>query len=80
MIFPLEELTKFKGGMYAITVAASRRAYQLTKVAMIEDPSVSELVEDNDGKVVSLAARQLFLVKLNTLLKLLRASFAFCID
>ena len=27
---------------------------------MIEDPSVSELVEDNDGKVVSLAARQLF--------------------
>ena len=60
MIFPLEELAKFKGGMYAITVAASRRAYQLAKLAMIEDPAVSELGEDNDGKVVSLAARQLF--------------------
>ncbi|MCH5294646.1 MAG: DNA-directed RNA polymerase subunit omega [Treponema sp.] len=53
MIFPLEELAKFKGGMYEITVAASRRAYQL---AMIKDP----VVEENDGKVVSLAARQLF--------------------
>lgn len=53
MIFPLEELVKFKGGMYEITVAASRRAYQL---AMIRDP----LVDENDGKVVSLAARQLF--------------------
>ncbi len=53
MIFPLEEMVKFKGGMYEITVAASRRAYQL---AMIKD----ETVEENDGKVVSLAARQLF--------------------
>lgn len=53
MIFPLEELVKFKGGMYEITVAASRRAYQL---AMIKD----HLVDENDGKVVSLAARQLF--------------------
>ena len=52
MIFPLEELAKFKGGMYAITVAASRRAYQLAKLAMIEDPAVSELVEDNDGKLI----------------------------
>ena len=53
MTFPLEELVNFKGGMYEITVAASRRAYQL---AMIKDP----LVDENDGKVVSLAARQLF--------------------
>ncbi len=53
MIFPLEEMVKFKAGMYEITVAASRRAYQL---AMIKD----ETVEENDGKVVSLAARQLF--------------------
>lgn len=60
MIFPLEDMTKFKGGMYAITVAASRRAYQLAKLAMIKDPNVSELVEENNGKVVSLAARQLF--------------------
>jgi DNA-directed RNA polymerase subunit omega len=60
MIFPLEELAKFKGGMYSITVAASRRAYQLAKLAMAKDPEIEELVEDNDGKVVSLAARQLF--------------------
>lgn len=60
MIFPLEEMAKYKDGMYAITCAASRRAFQLAKLAMIDDPVVSEEVEDNDGKVVSLAARQLF--------------------
>ena len=60
MIFPLEDLAKFKGGMYGITVAASRRAYQLAKLAMYDDPEVSSIVEENDGKVVSLAARQLF--------------------
>ena len=53
MIFPLEQLVKFKGSIYEITVAASHRAYQL---AMEKD----QIVEDNDGKVVSLAARQLF--------------------
>jgi DNA-directed RNA polymerase subunit omega len=53
MIFPLEELVKFHGNVYEITCAASRRAYQL---AMVKDP----IVEENDGKVVSLAARQLF--------------------
>lgn len=53
MIFPLEDLVKFKGSIYEITVAASRRAYQL---AMVKDP----LIEENDDKVVSLAARQLF--------------------
>lgn len=53
MIFPLEELVKFKGSIYEITVAASRRAYQL---AMVKDP----ILEENDDKVVSLAARQLF--------------------
>ncbi len=53
MIFPLEELVKFKGNVYEITCAASRRAYQL---AMVKD----SVVEENDGKVVSLAARQLF--------------------
>ena len=53
MIFPLEELIRFKGGMYEISVAASRRAYQL---AMLHDSEV----EEHDGKVVSLAARQLF--------------------
>jgi len=53
MIFPLEQMVKFKGGMYEITSAASRRAFQL---AMVKDP----ILEDNDGKVVSVAARQLF--------------------
>lgn len=53
MIFPLENLVKFTGNVYEITVAASRRAYQLS---MIKDASI----EENDGKVVSLAARQLF--------------------
>ncbi len=53
MIFPLESLVKFKDSIYEITVAASRRAYQL---AMLKEP----IVEENDGKVVSLAAKQLF--------------------
>ena len=35
MIFPLEELVKFKGSIYEITAAASRRAFQLAK---IKDP------------------------------------------
>ncbi len=60
MIFPLEDMAKFKGGMYGITVAASQRAFQLAKLAKEEDPGALELVEENDGKVVSLAARQLF--------------------
>ncbi len=53
MIFPLEELVKFKDNIYEITTAASRRAYQLS---MVKDP----VIEQNDGKVVSLAAKQLF--------------------
>ena len=60
MIFPLEDLSKYKGGMYAITVAASRRAYQLATLAKYNDSLVQEELEENDGKVVSLAARQLF--------------------
>jgi DNA-directed RNA polymerase subunit omega len=53
MIFPLEELIEYRKNMYEITVAASRRAYQL---AMIKEP----VVEEHEGKVISLAARQLF--------------------
>jgi DNA-directed RNA polymerase subunit omega len=53
MIFPLEELIEYDGNMYEITSAASRRSYQLS---MLKDPEI----EDNDGKVVSLAARQIF--------------------
>ena len=53
MVFPLEELVKYSDNIYEITVAASRRAFQMAKG---EDPEI----EENDGKVVSLAARQLF--------------------
>ncbi len=53
MIFPLEQLVKFTDNVYEITAAASRRAYQLS---MVRDP----IIEENDGKVVSLAAKQLF--------------------
>ncbi len=53
MIFPLEQTVKFTDNIYEATVAASRRAYQM---AMIKDPAI----EENDGKVVSLAAKQLF--------------------
>ncbi|MBR0031267.1 MAG: DNA-directed RNA polymerase subunit omega [Treponema sp.] len=53
MIFPLEQLVSFNGNIYEATAAASRRAYQL---AVIKDSEV----EENLGKVVSLAARQLF--------------------
>jgi DNA-directed RNA polymerase subunit omega len=53
MIFPLEELIEYDGNMYEITSAASRRSFQLS---MIRD----EEIEMNEGKVVSLAARQIF--------------------
>lgn len=53
MIFPLEELIEYEGNMYEITSAASRRSFQLS---MLKD----EDIELNDGKVVSLAARQVF--------------------
>jgi len=53
MIFPLKDLIEYDKNMYEITAAASRRSYQLS---MLKDPEI----EDNDGKVVSLAARQLF--------------------
>jgi DNA-directed RNA polymerase subunit omega len=53
MIFPLEELVKYQDNMYEITCAASRRSYQLSK---LEEPEL----EENGGKAVSLAARQVF--------------------
>ncbi len=53
MIFPVEELIEYKSNMYEITCASSRRAWQLS---MLNDPEI----EKNDGKVVSLAARQVF--------------------
>ncbi|MDR1655832.1 MAG: DNA-directed RNA polymerase subunit omega [Treponema sp.] len=53
MIFPLEELIEYNENMYEITSAASRRSYQLS---MLKDPEI----EESDGKVVSLAAQQVF--------------------
>ncbi|HOQ93458.1 MAG TPA: DNA-directed RNA polymerase subunit omega [Treponemataceae bacterium] len=53
MVFPLQELVEYKGNIYEITCAASRRAFQLSKIN-------DESLEENEGKVVSLAARQLF--------------------
>ena len=53
MIFPLRNLIEYDENMYEITAASSRRSYQLS---MLKDPEI----EDNDGKVVSLAARQIF--------------------
>ena len=52
-IFPLEQLASFTDNIYEITVAASRRAFQMAKV---NDPEI----ERNAGKAVSVAARQLF--------------------
>jgi DNA-directed RNA polymerase subunit omega len=56
MIFPLRELIEYDGNMYEITSAASRRSFQLS---MLKD----EEIDENDGKVVSLAARQIFTKK-----------------
>jgi DNA-directed RNA polymerase subunit omega len=53
MVFPLEELIQYNDNMYEITAAASRRSYQLS---MLNDSDL----EDSEGKVVSLAARQVF--------------------
>jgi DNA-directed RNA polymerase subunit omega len=53
MIFPLEELIEYDGNMYEITSAASRRSFQLS---MLRDPDI----DINEGKVVSLAAQQVF--------------------
>jgi DNA-directed RNA polymerase subunit omega len=52
MIFPLEELIEYDSNMYGITCAASRRSFQLS---MLRDPEI-----DDDSKVVSLAAQQIF--------------------
>ena len=54
MIFPLEELIEYDKNMYEITTASSRRSYQLS---MLMD---KEAKDDYDGKMVALAARQVF--------------------
>ena len=60
MIFPLEELIEYDKNMYEITVSSSRRAYQISMLYASEDDETKPWVDENDGKVVSLAARQIF--------------------
>jgi DNA-directed RNA polymerase subunit omega len=54
MLFPLEELIEYDKNMYEITSAASHRSYQLS---MLYD---KELKDEYEGKMVALAARQVF--------------------
>jgi len=60
MIFPLEELIEYDKNMYEITAASSRRSYQLSMLYAASDDQTKPWIDDNDGKVVSLAARQVF--------------------
>jgi len=60
MIFPLEELIEYDKNMYEITAASSRRAYQLSMLYAVSDEMTKPWIDENDGKVVSLSARQVF--------------------
>ena len=60
MIFPLEELIKYDKNMYEITVASSRRSYQLSMLYSANDDQIVDWIDGNDGKVVSMAAQQVF--------------------
>jgi len=59
MIFPLEELIGYVDNMYGVTAASSRRSYQLS-ILHANDDQTKSWIDANDGKVVSLAARQVF--------------------
>ena len=54
MIFPLRDLIEYSENMYEITSAGARRAYQLASLLDKEEK------EDYDGKMVALAALQVF--------------------
>ena len=60
MIFPLQELIEYEKNMYEITAASSRRSYQLSMLNAADDDPSKSWIEENNGKVVSLAARQVF--------------------
>ena len=60
MIFPIEELIEYDKNMYEITAASSRRSSQLSMLFVADDDDIKPWIEENDGKVVSLAARQVF--------------------
>jgi DNA-directed RNA polymerase subunit omega len=53
MIMPLEQLIEYDQNTYELTVAINHRAFQL---AVLRGPEVDK----NNGKVVSLATRQIF--------------------
>ena len=52
MILPLDFLEQHQGNIYELTCAAIRRAYQITMTG-------DEELEENEGKVVSTAVRQI---------------------
>ena len=56
MILPLDLLEEYQGNVYELTVAAVRRAYQITMTG-------DEELEENDGKVVSTAVKQILTKK-----------------
>ena len=60
MIFPIKDLIEYDKNMYEITAASSRRSYQLSMLYAAKDDDAMYWIDDNDGKVVSLAARQVF--------------------
>ena len=60
MIFPLKELIEYDQNMYEITSASSRRSFQLSMLYSVNDDDARYMIDDNDGKVVSLAAKQVF--------------------
>jgi DNA-directed RNA polymerase subunit omega len=52
MILPLDLLEQFQGNIYEHTCAAIRRAYQITMTG-------DEELDEEDGKVVSTAVKQI---------------------
>ena len=54
MDFPLRKLIDYEKNVYEITAAASRRSYQLAMLMERDEK------EDYDGKMVTLAANQVF--------------------
>jgi DNA-directed RNA polymerase subunit K/omega len=59
MIFPLKELIEYKESLYEITAASSRRSYQLSMLYVANDDDIKYRIDNNNGKMVSLAAQQL---------------------
>ena len=56
MILPLNLLEQYRGNIYELTCASIRRAYQITMTG-------DEELDENDGKVVSTAVKQILTKK-----------------